>query len=53
MAGVDPVTPATPDAGRKHNGTEYVTGAYQPSGDVGVDRLLQLERALKQFGSPF
>lgn len=29
--------------------TGYVTGAYQPSGDPYVDRMLRLEHALKRF----
>lgn len=32
--------------------TAFVTGAYQPSGNAYIDRMLQLEHALKRFGSP-
>jgi hypothetical protein len=31
---------------------QAVTGAYLPSGDAGIDRIVALERALKQYGSP-
>ena len=33
-------------------GTEFVTGAYQLSGHASIDRMIQLEKALKRFGSP-
>lgn len=33
-------------------GATFVTGAYQASGDPGIDRMLRLEAALKRFGSP-
>ncbi len=28
-------------------------GKYQPSGDPAIDRMISLERALRQFGAPF
>ena len=28
-----------------------LTGAYQASGDAGIDRMLRLEAAAKRFGS--
>ncbi len=37
--------PRTP--GALSTGSEFVTGAYAASGDPGIDRMLQLERALK------
>jgi hypothetical protein len=33
-------------------GAAFVTGAYQASGDPAIDRMLRLEAACKQFGSP-
>ncbi len=35
------------------NDTVFVTGAYAATGDARIDRQLALEKALKQFGSPF
>ena len=43
---VDPVQQARPTSG-----TSFLTGAYQPSGDPMIDRMISLERALKQFGN--
>jgi hypothetical protein len=32
------------------DGTAFVTGAYQASGDPMIDRMLRLEHALKRYG---
>lgn len=32
-------------------GTGFVTGAYQPSGDPMIDRMIRLEHALKRYGA--
>lgn len=37
---------------RQQAGAAFVTGAYQSSGDVAIDRMLRLEAACKRFGSP-
>lgn len=44
---------AAASAPRSSRGTGYVTGAYQPSGDHFVDRMLRLEHALKQHAPKF
>ena len=36
---------------RRPSGTTFNTGAYQPSGDPMIDRMISLERALKQYGN--
>jgi len=38
-------------AAPRSTATTYVTGAYQPSGDPAIDRMLRLEAACKRFGS--
>ncbi|MBC7644990.1 MAG: hypothetical protein H7123_07675 [Thermoleophilia bacterium] len=43
---VNPLQHAKPSSG-----TSFSTGAYQPSGDPMIDRMISLERALKQFGN--
>lgn len=32
-------------------GAAFVTGAYQPSGDAAIDRMIAFEAACKRFGS--
>ena len=49
QAAVGPVNPL--QHAKPSSGTSYNTGAYQPSGDPMIDRMISLERALKQFGN--
>ncbi len=44
-------TPAAGVSPNSANGATYITGAYQPSGNAVIDRMLQLEAALKRFGT--
>lgn len=50
VPGQDGATPMAAAPAPAAANTGYVTGAYQPSGDVYVDRMLRLEHALKLHG---
>lgn len=47
------VAPAGPRVAPSRAGTAFVTGAYQLSGDAGIDRMIRLEHALKRYGRAF
>ncbi len=51
-AGVPNGHAMAPAPSTQRAGAMFVTGAYQASGDPAIDRMIQLEAALKRFGSP-
>ena len=49
-----PALQATPQARSAAPGTAFVsTGAYEPTGDPAIDRMIRLEAAAKRFGPAF